>query len=180
MSLLYLVHFTNKDPTEWRELKCYGSATDQFPGVYCVLHTTTHKPVFPGKYKLILPLSLLLRQDYHINIEDHNGIQSEHNTLFPDQFNTFYTLFSTGKADHHEIVFHHPILIHPASSFPSREELRRPPRLGFVDNSFYTGTTSVLPSSLEWLQKIGVKSGFKHDSYHTKQEWIDVLHLLFR
>jgi hypothetical protein len=182
MDLLYLVHYTHKDPSKWNELKCYGSSRDQFPGVYCVLHTlrtSSCKPVYPGKYQVVLPLSLLLRQDYHINIQDHNGIQSEHNTLFPSQFNTFYNLLHKGHAPLHEIVFHHPVPIHPCNDFPSQEELRLKPVLGFVDETIYTGTTVVPPSSIGWLQDIGVKCGHDKDAYPSSNEWKRILHSKF-
>lgn len=179
MSLLYLVHYTNKDPSKWTELRCYGSSRDQFPGIYCILHTSSCKRVYPGKYQVVLPLSLLLRQDYHINIQDHNGIQSEHNTLFSSHFNIFYELLNRGEADLHEIVFHHPIPINPCRAFPSREELRLKPILGFVDDSLYTGSTIVPPSSIEWLRDIGLKCGHDRDAYRTAEEWKRILHSKF-
>jgi len=113
----YLVHVTNNpDCINWSELRCSNFNTNnQFPGVYLSLITKYNIKkdlLYPGKYLIILSRKLLLQQNYHINLTDHNGIISEKNTYFPwnlDKCIRKYKRFllkNKYTITHNEVIFH--------------------------------------------------------------------------
>jgi hypothetical protein len=106
--ILYLVHATSNRSLVGNSLKV-SKEPDTFPGVYFSLITDENilrEQLFPGKQKLLIFSKTLLKQyNWHLNIQDVNGIISEHNTLFP--WNTEKEIVNALKQNNmNELVFH--------------------------------------------------------------------------
>jgi hypothetical protein len=97
--ILYLVHASD-DPNfnDWKEVKVslknsfITHENNQFPGVYFTLITKQNidnVSIYPGKYLLFFSKDLLLQSNYHLNLYDHNGMVSEHNTYYPWNLDEF-------------------------------------------------------------------------------------------
>ena len=89
IEIYYLVHVTKeshyKKIYKSQILKVSQGFNDQFPGVYFSLVTSRNidnELFFPGNKILIFSPKLLEQRNYHVNIQDHNGIISEKNTFF--------------------------------------------------------------------------------------------------
>lgn len=114
--VLYLVHATNQDPSTLHELQLFPKCNErekqhQFPGVFFSLITKDNiqrEWIYPGKYVLLFSKDLLQQHNYHMNIDDHNGIISQYNTYFPWQLDTFVKKISTTET-YNEVVFHDAI-----------------------------------------------------------------------
>lgn len=113
--IYYLIHTTNNpDCINWTELRTAKFNTnDQFPGVYLSIITKDNinkENIFPGKYIIILSKKLLLQNNYHINLNDSNGIVSENNTYFPWNLDKFMNknrhLLLSETTPQNEVVFH--------------------------------------------------------------------------
>jgi hypothetical protein len=75
--------------------------------VYFTLITRDNREreqLFPGEYKLLLSRKLLMQRNFHINILDHNGIVSEHNTFFPWELDAAVEALRGSSSN--EVVFH--------------------------------------------------------------------------
>lgn len=176
---LYLVHVTNTDPT-----KIKGGLTPhptckkmnkklQFPGVFFSLITKSNRKLhflFPGKYVLIFSVNLLFQNNYHVNIEDHNGFITEHNTYFP--WNLLQATDKLSKSTMNEVVFHDAIdfsylckvIQRSEEDLPKNLPKKRmyteaPPNLSYIPfvlggllENKYTGTTEIQSSSMAWLR----------------------------
>jgi len=122
--IYYLLHKTkhyNKE--DWKELKTSSidNSDDQFPGVYLTLITKDNiksGKLYPGKYVLIFSRKLLNQKNYHINIQDNNGMITETNTYYPWNINeavdkikksTENTTMNEVNTTTTEVVFHDPI-----------------------------------------------------------------------
>lgn len=111
--IYYLIHITS-DITpimKSKKLKVSTNFKDQFPGVYFSLVTSNNidtESFFPGKHILIFSAKLLEQRNYHVNIQDHNGIISEKNTLFHWNLESNLSKFKGTFANPHsnEVVFH--------------------------------------------------------------------------
>lgn len=104
--ILYLVH-TTKSKIIGDKLRT-SKEPGQFPGVYFSLITDeniTSEELFPGDVFLIFSKHLLKQNNWHLNIQDTNGIISEKNTLFP--WNSEKEIVQALKKNKmNEIVFH--------------------------------------------------------------------------
>lgn len=105
--ILYLVH-TSKGVIEGNKLRS-STDSDTFPGVYLSVITDENRlteELFPGRDMfLIFSKELLKQKNWHINIQDTNGIISEKNTLFP--WDTESKIVSGLKKNNmNEIIFH--------------------------------------------------------------------------
>lgn len=114
--IYYLVHSTDKDPSDFKFLKkttCKESIKDQFPGVFMTLVTKYNinkEHFFPGKYIMIFSKELLKQNNYHINVMDCNGMITEHITYFPWNINEAVKYIkSKDYGGTNEVVFHDEI-----------------------------------------------------------------------
>ena len=115
--IFYLLHETkdyNKE--DWTELKTSSidNSDDQFPGVYLTLITKDNiksEKLYSGKYVLIFSRKLLNQKNYHINIQDNNGMITETNTYYHWNINEAVDKIkkSTENTTMNEVVFHDPI-----------------------------------------------------------------------
>ena len=132
--IFYLLHKTkdyNKE--DWRELKTsrIDNSDDQFPGVYLTLITKDNiksEKLYSGKYVLIFSRKLLNQKNYHINIQDNNGMITETNTYYPWNINEAVDKIkkSTENTTMNEVVFHDPISMKylcEVIEFPTPKEL---------------------------------------------------------
>ena len=132
--IFYLLHKTkdyNKE--DWTELKTSSidNSDDQFPGVYLTLITKDNiksEKLYSGKYVLIFSRKLLNQKNYHINIQDNNGMITETNTYYPWNINEAVDKIkkSTENTTMNEVVFHDPISMEylcEVIKFPTAEEL---------------------------------------------------------
>jgi hypothetical protein len=86
-SILYLLHATNKDYTKFNQLEPSTTSifNKQFPGVYFSLITKENidtELLSMGDNLLLFSVELLKQRNYHINIQDMNGIITQYNTYF--------------------------------------------------------------------------------------------------
>lgn len=108
--ILYLVH-VGKNNLVGDKLRV-SKEPDTFPGVYFSLITDENilkEELFPvGKIMHIFSRNLLKQNNWHLNIQDTNGIISEKNTLFP--WNTEKEIVNALKKNKmNEIVFHNDV-----------------------------------------------------------------------
>ena len=182
--IYYLVHTTNNpDCVNWTELKTGEFNTDdQFPGVYLTVITkdnVNEEYIYPGKYIIILSKKLLLQKNYHINVEDYNGIVSEKNTYFPWNVDKFISeskkLLSEYKRPQNEVVFHDNIDMKyccgiisivkrdtnirinnflPNLSIENEEEpdMTKQPFYCYPFEDIYTGSDPLPESSIKWYE----------------------------
>jgi hypothetical protein len=131
--IYYLLHKTNDYNEDWKELKTsdIDNSDDQFPGVYLTLITKdniNNERLYPGKYGLIFSRKLLNQKNYHININDNNGIITETDTYYPWNIDKALDKIkiSTEKTTMNEVVFHDPISMEylcEVIKFPTAKEL---------------------------------------------------------
>ena len=121
--IYYLLHKTKDDYKDWENLKTstINNSNDQFPGVYLTLITKDNierEKLYSGKYVLIFSRKLLNQKNYHINIQDNNGMITETNTYYPWNINeavdkikksTENTTINEVNTTSNEVVFHDPI-----------------------------------------------------------------------
>lgn len=183
--IYYLIHTTNNpDCINWTELRTAPFNTDdQFPGVYLSIITKNNikkEYVFPGKYIIILSKKILLQQNYHMNLRDHNGIVSEKNTFFPWNLDNFISksnqlLSSDERRPENEIVFHDNIDMKyccaiisilkkdtnikinnflPEISIENAEEpdMTKKPFFCYPFEDIYTGSNEMSASSNSWYE----------------------------
>jgi len=183
--IYYLIHTTNNpDCINWTELRTAPFNTDdQFPGLYLTIITKDNinkEFIYPGKYIIILSKKLLLQQNYHMNLRDHNGIVSEKNTFFPWNLDNFISksnqlLSSDERRPENEIVFHDNIDMKyccgiisilkkdaniklnnflPKISIENEEEpdMTKQPFLCYPFEDIYTGINVFPKSSNKWFE----------------------------
>jgi hypothetical protein len=182
--IYYLIHTTNNpDCINWTELKTAKFNTDdQFPGVYLSIITKDNinkEFIFPSKYIIILSKKLMLQQNYHMNLRDHNGIVSEKNTYFPWNLDNFIRksnhLLSSESRPENEVVFHDNIDMKyccaiisilkkdttikinnflPEISIENAEEpdMTKKPFFCFPFEDIYTGSNELSASSNKWYE----------------------------
>jgi hypothetical protein len=131
--IYYLLHKTKDYNEDWKKLKTSNidNSDDQFPGVYLTLITKdniNNERLYPGKYGLIFSRKLLNQKNYHININDNNGMITETDTYYPWNIDkALYKIkISTEKTTMNEVVFHDPISMEylcEVIKFPTAEEL---------------------------------------------------------
>jgi hypothetical protein len=113
--ILYIVQTTSKFNPKWKELKTshIDDFVNQFPGSYFSLVTKDnieYENFYGGKFILIFSKKLLEQKNYHINMKDHNGYISEHNSYFPWNLeDAVEKIAENGKSIGNEVVFHDPI-----------------------------------------------------------------------
>jgi hypothetical protein len=115
--IYYLVHSTDKDPSDFKVLKktpCKDAENGgQFPGVFMTLvtkHNIDTERYFPGKYIMIFSKELLKQNNYHISLMDCNGMVTEHITYYP--WNIDDAIKEMKKKSYgrmNEVVFHDEI-----------------------------------------------------------------------
>jgi len=174
--ILYLVHVTNEDPTDYKELKTPSlNINDQFPGIYFTLITKDNievEQLFPGKYIMIFSCELLKQKNYHINIRDYNGFISEKNTFYPWSLDKAVNEISSDKKHSNEVVFHDNItynflcnIIEYNDKFklPSHKcltneppDLTKLPFYAFCFEYKYTGIDTISPSSFIFFIKMAL------------------------
>jgi hypothetical protein len=185
--IYYLTHTTtNPDCINWTELKTAEFNTnDQFPGVYLNIITKDNilkEDIFPGKYIMIFSKKLMLQNNYHINLTDHNGIVSEKNTYFSWNLNKFVSknrdlLLSGKQQPGNEVVFHDNINMKyccgifsilktiggtnikknyflPKISIENEEgpDMTKQPFLCYPFEDIYTGVNPLPKSSNKWYE----------------------------
>ena len=160
--IYYLLHKTNNYNEDWKELKTsdIDNSDDQFPGVYLTLITKDNinsERLYPGKYGLIFSRKLLNQKNYHININDNNGMITETETYYPWNIDKALDKIknSTEKTTMNEVVFHDPISMKyfcDVIKFKSAEELAN---LSDEDFDYYR------PNSL--LPEIIMENDFEPD-----------------
>ena len=188
----YLVHSTDQDTKNWKELKT-GSLDDiqhQFPGVYFTLVTKKNIdkiPLLPDRDKvLIFSKKLLEQQNYHINLKDYNGYISEENTYFPWNIDEAIKKIDEDEGDvGNEVVFHDPVsmkylcstienfdtsnvstnvlLPHVPIENSVEPDLEKEPFYCFPLERNYTGIDPINESSREFFQKMATLCGVKSD-----------------
>ena len=184
--ILYLVHSTDIDLSSQKELRTATDIDNQFPGVYFTLitkHNRMTENVYPGKYKMIFSAELLKQFNYHINIQDHNGIISEKNTYFHWELENAIKQINNnamieGVINQNEVVFHDNISmkylcriikrpdilnLNAFLSFKLPEEkcitseppdMSKTPFYAFSFENIYTGRDPPPPSSLNFFRKM--------------------------
>jgi hypothetical protein len=179
IDILYLVHVTNNNPYNYRELKTSKyNINDQFPGVYFSLITKDNidiENLFQGSYIMIFSCNLLKQKNYHINIRDYNGFITENNTYYPWSLHKAvkqiksYSL-NENTIHSNEVVFHDnisynylckiikyktnlklPKFICLTSTPP---DLTKLPFYAFCFENKYTGIDPLQPSSLDFFIKM--------------------------
>jgi len=182
--IYYLIHTTNNpDCINWTELKTAKFNTDdQFPGVFLSIITKKNvnkEFIFPSKYIIILSKKLMLQQNYHMNLRDHNGIVSEKNTYFPWNLDNFISksnhLLSSESRPENEVVFHDNIDMKyccaiisifkkdttikinnflPEIPIENAEEpdMTKKPFFCFPFEDIYTGSNELSASSNKWYE----------------------------
>ena len=201
--IYYLIHTTNNpDCINWTELRTAQFNTDdQFPGVYLTIITKDNinkEFIYPGKYIIILSKKLLLQQNYHMNLRDHNGIVSEKNTFFPWNLDNFISknnqlLSSDERRPENEIVFHDNIDMKyccaiisilkkdtnikinnflPKLSIENEEEpdMTKHPFLCYPFEDIYTGINEMSTSSNKWFEMMSKVCKVNIDETHNTTE----------
>ncbi len=148
-AVLYLVHSTNVDPKTISRLEppsCEHATTHQFPGVFFTLitkHNRGTESIYPGKHVLVFSASLLLQHNFHINIQDHNGFLSEHNTFYPWQLNQAVKALSKSTTHTNEVVFHDAVDVAYMCRAIERPRNSDPNFLQYIMNG---GVNAILPN----------------------------------
>tara|TARA_B100001996_G_scaffold381867_1_gene372258 strand:- start:987 stop:1667 length:681 start_codon:yes stop_codon:yes gene_type:complete len=204
--MYYLIHNTNNWGKISKEgkLKC-SRESGQFPGVYFSLVTEKNidtQLFFPGKHILIFSLELLKQRNYHVNIQDMNGILSEKNTIYPwnllKQLSKLDKFNSNLEMQANEVVFHDSIdlkylckvlkkpmnLNIQTSDVLPREviinkhepDMKLLPFYCYCNIFKYSGIKSKYskPSSIQWFRKMAKVAGV--DESGTKKEIIERIH----
>lgn len=194
--VLYLIHGTHTNPRKWENKTLTPSKgfKSQFPGVYFSLITKTNLEtefLFPAKYFILYSASLLQQRNYHININDHNGIISEYNTYYPWNLDKALDKISDSA---NEVVFHDPIpagyivkiikkppnaYMYSRKDYLPTEQLisRKKPDLTCLPfyvypmEHTYTGTPfPYKKSSLTWLRKIARVAGVSMNAHASRKD----------
>ncbi len=181
--ILYLVHTTDRDPSKYTELRTSTDIHNQFPGVYFTLitkHNRLTETLYSGKFIMIFSTELLKQRNYHINIQDHNGIISEKNTYFPWNLEKAVKKINKKSNKHqNEVIFHDNISMKylcriikkpsPSNNINAFLSFKLPnekcvssekpdmSKIPFYAYSFenrYTGSDPPMPSSLAFFKKM--------------------------
>ena len=194
--IYYLVHTTNKDLRKVKELNtalCKDASSGQFPGIFMTLVTKYNintESYYPGKNVLIFSKELLKQKNYHINIQDANGMLNENITFFPWQLEELISKIKEDpiKYNMNEVVFHDNIsmkycckilkksdnLPHKAINNNIKPDINKLPFYCFVNEDRYTGYPKPLESSLYWFKMLAKVAGINKE-YKTKKEYIKAI-----
>jgi hypothetical protein len=206
-AVYYLVHISNNEFLHRsKQLKCMGcdsaNSKDKFPGVYFTLVTKFNidtEMLFPGKYIYIFSKTLLQQNNYHMNIQDANGMINEHITFFPWNAEQCISKINNDPMKFHmnEVVFHNDVdmkfcckmmkkkpgisinTILPRKPMKTKMNLdmTKLPFYCYVNEDVYTGSPVPPKSSLLWYKMLSRVAGLKTlpGEHKTKQEYISAI-----
>ena len=180
--MLYLLHATDTDYTKISELQPSKTSDSelkhQYPGVFFSLITLENietEVLFHKKYFLLFSIELLKQKNFHINIQDMNGIINENNTFFYWQLDEALERISIdvrqNKKTTNEVVFHDSISMQHLCKIIENDFIRDSlpkvklsnnakidnevlPCYCYYNESYYTGINPPKKSSHVWINKM--------------------------